>query len=198
MMGAARHFRFFAGAADKVFGKTVQNMGDVSCYTRKEPYGVVAAISPWNFPFLMSTFKIAAPLAAGNTVVLKPSEITPLTTLFLGSLIIEAGIPAGVVNFVPGYGHIAGEALARHPRIGKISFTGSTRVGRLILKASSETNLKKVSLELGGKSPLIVFADSDLSKVFNNLFIASFWNSSQCCVAGTRIFVQEPIYEVFL
>jgi acyl-CoA reductase-like NAD-dependent aldehyde dehydrogenase len=159
---------------------------------------VVGLISPWNFPLLMAVWKIAPAVAAGNCVVLKPSEITPLTQLFLGQLIVEAGFPPGVINIIPGYGDQAGDAISHHPRIGKVSFTGSTRVGRLIQQASSNTNLKKVSLELGGKSPVLIFADANLDKSLEEVFLGAFWNSGQCCNCGSRIFVQDTIYEKFL
>jgi len=167
-------------------------------YTRHEPYGVVGQITPWNFPLAMVAWKIAPALATGNTTVLKPSEITPLTALKLAGLINEAGIPPGVVNIVNGYGHTVGQAISEHPLIEKIAFTGSTLTGRKILKASSESNLKVVSLELGGKSPCVIFDDADLDQAIKWASVGIFSNMGQSCVAGSRIFVQEGIYNEFL
>jgi aldehyde dehydrogenase (NAD+) len=154
------HFRYFAGWADKNHGKTIPINGNYFCYTRHEPVGVVGQITPWNFPLLMYGMKLGPALAMGNTVVLKPAEQTPLTALRIGELLMEAGYPPGVVNILPGYGTTAGAAIANHPDIDKVAFTGSTEVGHLIMEAAGRTNLKRVSLELGGKSPNIVFADA--------------------------------------
>src|SRR5580704_14230304 len=152
-------YRYFAGWADKVQGKTIPIDGDYFCYTRLEPVGVVGQIIPWNFPMLMQAWKLAPALATGNTVVMKPAEQTPLTALRIAELIVEAGYPEGVVNMLPGYGPTAGAAIARHMDVDKVAFTGSTEVGKLILQAAGQSNLKRVTLELGGKSPNIVFAD---------------------------------------
>src|SRR5580704_12157848 len=157
-------FRYFAGWSDKVHGKTIPVDGDFFCYTRHEPVGVVGQIIPWNFPMLMLAWKLAPALATGNTVVMKPAEQTPLSALRIGELIVEAGFPAGVVNILPGFGETAGAAIARHMDVDKIAFTGSTEVGHLIMEAAAKSNLKRVTLELGGKSPNIVFADTDLDE----------------------------------
>ena len=154
-------YRYFAGWADKVQGKTIPIAGDYFCYTRHEPVGVVGQIIPWNFPLLMQAWKLAPALATGNTVVMKPAEQTPLTALRVGELIVEAGFPEGVVNMLPGFGPTAGAAIARHMDVDKVAFTGSTEVGHLIMEAAAKSNLKRVTLELGGKSPNIVFADAD-------------------------------------
>ena len=155
-------YRYYAGWTDKVQGKTIPVAGDYFCYTRHEPVGVVGQIIPWNFPLLMQAWKLAPALATGNTVVMKPAEQTPLTALRVAELITEAGFPDGVVNMLPGYGPTAGAAIARHMDIDKVAFTGSTEVGHLIMEAAAQTNLKRVTLELGGKSPNIVFADADM------------------------------------
>ncbi|KAI9264385.1 aldehyde dehydrogenase domain-containing protein [Phascolomyces articulosus] len=196
--GLAGQLRYFAGCTDKVHGKVIETQGKLS-YTIHEPIGVCGGIIPWNFPLAMLSWKIAPALAMSNTVVIKTSELTPLSALKLGSLIVEAGFPPGVINIITGYGHVAGDLLARHMKVSKIAFTGSTAVGRLIMKAAAETNLKKVTLELGGKSPNIVFDDVE------NLDEAVFWsrlgiymNAGQVCCAGSRIFVQEGIYDQFI
>jgi acyl-CoA reductase-like NAD-dependent aldehyde dehydrogenase len=170
----------------------------VFCYTRHEPVGVVGAIVPWNFPLILAVSKISPAIAAGCTVVLKPAEQTPLTTLYLGSLIKEAGFPPGVVNIVPGYGHTAGAAVTNHPQINKITFTGSTEVGQLIIQGAGKTNLKRVTLELGGKSPSIVFADADLDYAVETAHGAVMNNMGQVCCAGSRTFVHESIYDEFV
>ena len=151
-------YRYFAGWADKIQGRTIPVDGDYFCYTRLEPVGVVGQIIPWNFPMLMQAWKLAPALATGNTVVMKPAEQTPLSALRIGELIVEAGFPEGVVNLLPGYGPTAGAAIARHMDVDKVAFTGSTEVGQLIMEAAAKSNLKRVTLELGGKSPNIVFA----------------------------------------
>ncbi len=158
------HFRYFAGWADKNHGKTIPMNGNYFCYTRHEPVGVVGQITPWNFPLLMYGMKLGPALAMGNTVVLKPAEQTPLTALRIGELIVEAGFPPGVVNILPGYGPTAGAAIANHMDVDKVAFTGSTEVGHSIMEAAGRTNLKRVSLELGGKSPNIVFADAEIDE----------------------------------
>ncbi|MBI5631680.1 MAG: aldehyde dehydrogenase family protein [Elusimicrobia bacterium] len=195
--------RYFGGWPTKMHGETIP----VSVpyfpgarffhYTTREPVGVVGAIIPWNFPLLMAVERLAPALACGNAVVLKPAEQTPLSALRLGELLLEAGLPPGVVNIVPGFGPTAGAALAAHPDVDKVTFTGSTEVGREIVKASAG-NLKKLSLELGGKSPNIVFADADLEAAAKGLFMGIFYNQGQCCSAGSRVFVEKSQYEPML
>src|ERR1700677_1813436 len=155
-------YRYFAGWADKVQGKTIPIDGDFFCYTRHEPIGVVGQIIPWNYPMLMQAWKLAPALATGNTIVMKPAEQTPLSALRIGELILEAGFPDGVVNLLPGFGPTAGAAIARHRDVDKVPFAGSTEVGRLIMEAAAKSNLKRITLELGGKSPNIIFADTDI------------------------------------
>jgi aldehyde dehydrogenase (NAD+) len=191
-------FRYFAGWADKNHGKTIPINGDYFCYTRHEPVGVVGQITPWNFPLLMYGMKLGPALATGNTVVLKPAEQTPLTALRIGELILEAGFPPGVVNILPGYGPTAGAAIANHMDIDKVAFTGSGEVGHLILQAAGKTNLKRVSLELGGKSPNIVFADADMEQAIEGCHFGLFFNQGQACCAGTRLFVEEKVYDEFV
>jgi phenylacetaldehyde dehydrogenase len=190
-------FRYMAGWATKIEGETIPLSvpgGNYLAYTLREPVGVVGQIIPWNFPLLMAAWKLGPALAAGCTVVLKPAEETPLSALRLGELILEAGFPPGVVNIVPGYGETAGAALAAHPDVDKVAFTGSTEVGKLIVQAAAG-NLKKVTLELGGKSPNIVFKDADLSVAIEGAANAIFFNHGQCCVAGSRLFVEEDIFD---
>jgi aldehyde dehydrogenase (NAD+) len=191
-------FRYFAGWADKVHGKTIPIDGDYFCYTRHEPVGVVGQIIPWNFPMLMLAWKLAPALATGNTVVMKPAEQTPLSALRIGELIVEAGFPEGVVNLLPGFGPTAGAAIARHMDVDKVAFTGSTEVGHLIMEAVAQTNLKRVTLELGGKSPNIVFADTNLDEAVEGAHFGLFFNHGQCCCAGSRVFVEEKIYDEFV
>ena len=188
---------YYAGWADKIHGETIPVNGPFLNYTLREPVGVVGQIIPWNFPLLMAAWKIAPALACGNTVVLKPAEQTPLTALRLGELILEAGIPAGVVNILPGYGPTAGAAIARHAGIDKVAFTGSTEVGRLIQKAAAG-NLKRVSLELGGKSPNIVFADADLEAAATTAMASIFFNQGEVCCAGSRLLLDESIHDEFI
>jgi phenylacetaldehyde dehydrogenase len=190
-------FRYFSGWATKIEGNTIpisKPGAKYFAYTLREPVGVVGQIIPWNFPLIMAGWKLAPALAAGCTVVLKPAEQTPLSVLRLGELIMEAGIPAGVVNIVPGFGETAGAALAAHPDVDKIAFTGSTEVGRLIVDAA-RGNLKKVSLELGGKSPNIVLPDADLAAAIPGSAAAIFFNQGQCCTAGSRLFVHKSIFD---
>lgn len=189
------HLRYMAGWATKIEGSTIpiSAKGHIA-WTLREPVGVVGQIVPWNFPLLMTVWKLGAALAAGCTIVLKPAEQTPLTALRLGELILEAGFPAGVVNIVTGFGETAGAALAAHPAVDKIAFTGSTEVGKLILHAAAG-NLKKVSLELGGKSPNIVFADTDIATAIQGSSNAIFFNHGQCCTAGSRLFVEKKIFD---
>jgi len=191
-------FRYFAGWSDKIHGKTIPVDGDYFCYTRHEPVGVVGQIIPWNFPMLMLAWKLAPALATGNTVVMKPAEQTPLSALRIGELIVEAGFPEGVVNMLPGYGPTAGAAIANHMDVDKVAFTGSTEVGHLIMEASAKSNLKRVTLELGGKSPNIVFADTDLDEAVEGAHFGLFFNHGQCCCAGSRVFVEEKIYDQFV
>jgi aldehyde dehydrogenase (NAD+) len=191
-------YRYFAGWADKVHGKTIPIDGDFLCYTRHEPIGVVGQIIPWNFPMLMMAWKLAPALATGNTVVLKPAEQTPLTALRIGGLILEAGFPEGVVNVLPGFGPTAGAAIASHMDVDKVAFTGSTEVGHLIMEAAAKSNLKPVTLELGGKSPNIIFADVDLDAAVEGAHMGLFSNQGQSCCAGSRVFVEESIYDQFV
>jgi aldehyde dehydrogenase (NAD+) len=191
-------YRYFAGWADKVQGKTIPIDGDYFCYTRHEPVGVVGQIIPWNFPMLMQAWKLGPALATGNTVVMKPAEQTPLSALRIGELIVEAGFPAGVVNILPGFGPTAGAAIASHMDVDKVAFTGSTEVGHLIMEAAAKSNLKRVTLELGGKSPNIVFADTDLNEAVEGAHFGLFFNHGQCCCAGSRVFVEEKIYDQFV
>lgn len=168
-------------------------------YTRKEPVGVVGQIIPWNYPIAMLAWKWGPALAAGCTIVMKPAEQTPLSALHMAQLAKEAGFPAGVINVVPGFGHTAGAAVASHPDISKVAFTGSTEVGRLVMEAAAKSNLKRVSLELGGKSPLVVFEDAeDLDKAVTICHNAIFSNHGQNCCAGSRTFVQAGIYDRFV
>jgi len=193
------HIRYFAGWADrKVTGQTIPVDGNQFCYTLHEPIGVVGQITPWNFPLLMMAWKIAPALAAGNTIVIKVAEQTPLTALLTGKLAMEAGLPPGVLNIVPGFGETAGAALAEHMDVDKIAFTGSTEVGHAIMQASGRSNLKSVSLELGGKSPVIVADDVDIDKTIEDVHFALFFNHGQCCTAGSRLFVHERIYDEFV
>jgi aldehyde dehydrogenase (NAD+) len=191
-------FRYFAGWADKVHGKTIPIDGEYFCYTRHEPVGVVGQIIPWNFPMLMLAWKLAPALATGNTVVMKPAEQTPLSALRIAELIVEAGFPEGVVNMLAGYGPTAGAAIARHMDVDKVAFTGSTEVGHLIMEAAAKSNLKRVTLELGGKSPNIVFADTNLDEAVEGAHFGLFFNHGQCCCAGSRVFVEEKIYDQFV
>jgi aldehyde dehydrogenase (NAD+) len=191
-------YRYFAGWADKIQGKTIPIDGDFFCYTRLEPVGVVGQIIPWNFPMLMQAWKLGPALATGNTVVMKPAEQTPLTALRIGELIVEAGFPEGVVNILPGFGPTAGAAIARHMDVDKVAFTGSTEVGHLIMEAAAKTNLKRVTLELGGKSPNIVFADTNIDEAVEGAHFGLFFNHGQCCCAGSRVFVEQRIYDEFV
>jgi phenylacetaldehyde dehydrogenase len=196
---AADLFHYMAGWATKIEGNTMDISalpapGEYLAFTLREPVGVVGQIIPWNFPLLMAAWKLGPALAAGCTVVLKPAEQTPLTALRLGELLIEAGVPNGVVNIVTGFGEDCGGVLAAHPLVDKVAFTGSTEVGRLIVAAAAG-NLKKVSLELGGKSPNVVYADADLEWAIPGAANAIFFNHGQCCNAGSRLYVEKPIYD---
>src|SRR5580693_849460 len=196
---AADLFHYMAGWATKIEGNTINISvpympgANFHSYTLREPVGVVGQIIPWNFPLLMAAWKLGPALTTGNTVILKPAEQTPLTALRLAGLIAEAGVPEGVVNVVTGFGETAGAALAAHPLVDKVAFTGSTEVGRLIVQAAAG-NLKKVSLELGGKSPNIVFDDASPDAIAGAAN-AIFFNHGQCCVAGSRLFVQQSRFD---
>ncbi|KAL2890899.1 Aldehyde dehydrogenase [Ceratocystis lukuohia] len=190
--------RYYGGWADKIEGKTIDIGPDMFCYTRHEPIGVCAQIIPWNFPLLMLAWKIGPALATGNTIVLKTAEQTPLSALVFANLVKEAGFPAGVFNLLSGFGRVAGNALSHHMDVDKVAFTGSTGVGRTIMKAAAESNLKKVTLELGGKSPNIVMNDADIEETISWVNFGIYYNHGQCCCAGTRIYVQEGIYDKFL
>jgi phenylacetaldehyde dehydrogenase len=197
---SADMFWYMSGWSTKLHGRTMEPTvpympdSEWHCYTRREPVGVCGQIIPWNFPLMMAAWKLAPALACGNTVVLKPAEQTPLSALRLGELILEAGIPEGVVNIVPGFGETAGAPLAAHPDVDKVAFTGSTEVGRLVAKAATG-NLKKVSLELGGKSPNIVFSDADMETAVPGSAMATLFNHGQCCIAGTRLFVEKSVFD---
>ncbi|KAF1315785.1 Aldehyde dehydrogenase, partial [Globisporangium splendens] len=190
--------RYYAGWPDKIHGQTIPISGPFFCYTKSEPVGVCAQIIPWNFPLLMAAWKLGPALASGCTVVLKPAEQTPLTALRLGELIVEAGFPPGVVNIVPGQGPTAGKHLAQHPDVDKVAFTGSTEVGYQIMRSSHVNNLKRVTLELGGKSANIICDDADIDQAIAQSQIGLFFNMGQCCIAGSRVYVQEGIYDEFV
>lgn len=189
-------FRYFGGMADKLQGDVIPVDAGFLNYVEREPLGVVGAIVPWNFPLMFCSWKMGPALAAGNTVVLKPSELTPLSSLRLAELMVEVGFPAGVVNMVPGFGHTAGERLATHPEVRKIAFTGSTAVGRRIVEYSA-SNLKRVQLELGGKGANIVFPDANLVAAVNGSAFAIFHNQGQACIAGSRLLLHESIADEF-
>lgn len=191
-------YRYYAGWADKIHGKTIPTDGSVMTFTRHEPVGVVGQIIPWNFPLLMQAWKLAPALCAGNTIVLKPAEQTPLSALYVAALLVEAGFPPGVVNIVPGYGPTAGAAISTHSKVDKVAFTGSTEVGHIIMQAAGASNLKNVTLELGGKSPNVVLADADLEYAVETSHFALFFNQGQCCCAGSRTYVEESIYDEFV
>jgi acyl-CoA reductase-like NAD-dependent aldehyde dehydrogenase len=195
--GGVETILHFAGAAQSIHGVTPQTGARAMNYSLRDPVGVVASIVPWNAPITNAIWKLSPALAAGNTVVLKPAELTPLTALKLAELLIEAGLPEGAVNVVPGFGHTAGARLAEHPDVDKVSFTGSTEVGKLILQASAG-NLKHVSLELGGKSPNIVFDDADLDLAVPTAVAAFTTLTGQICTAGSRLFVQRAIHDEFV
>ncbi|CAK39976.1 aldehyde dehydrogenase [Aspergillus awamori] len=196
--GAAGCLRYYGGWADKIHGQTIDTNSETLNYTRHEPIGVCGQIIPWNFPLLMWAWKIGPAIATGNTVVIKTAEQTPLSGLYAAKLIKEAGIPAGVVNVISGFGRVAGSAISHHMDIDKVAFTGSTLVGRTILQAAAKSNLKKVTLELGGKSPNIVFNDADIDNAISWANFGIFYNHGQCCCAGSRILVQEGIYDKFI
>jgi acyl-CoA reductase-like NAD-dependent aldehyde dehydrogenase len=189
--------RYYAGWADKLGGETIPGVPGFLNYTLREPVGVVGMIIPWNFPLLLTVWKLAPALAAGCTAVIKPSEATPLTALKLGALCLEAGIPAGVVNVVPGRGSVAGQALLDARGVDKIAFTGSTEVGRTVMRSAAGT-IKRVSLELGGKSPNIVFADAKLDAAAQGACSGIFYNKGEVCAAGSRLFVEKSIHDQFV
>jgi aldehyde dehydrogenase (NAD+) len=191
-------YRYYAGWSDKIHGKTIPVDGNFFCYTKHEPVGVVGQIIPWNFPLLMQAWKWGPALATGCTVVLKPAEQTPLTALRVAALAQEAGIPDGVLNVVPGYGPTAGAALSGHKDVDKIAFTGEHTTGQIIMEAAAKSNLKRVSLELGGKSPNVVFADADLDAAVEGAYFGLFFNQGQCCCAGSRLFVEEKVHDQFV
>ena len=194
---AADCFRYFAGWASKIEGETVPVRAPFFNYTLREPLGVVGQIIPWNFPILLAAWKVAPALAAGNTIVLKPAEQTPLSALRLAQIAEEAGLPPGVLNVVTGFGPTAGGALVDHPGVDKIAFTGSTSVGQEIMRRASGT-LKRLTLELGGKSPNIVFADADLDAAVRGAGNAIFYNKGEVCTAGSRLFVEDALHDTFL
>jgi aldehyde dehydrogenase (NAD+) len=190
--------RYYGGWADKIEGKVIDTNPESFNYTKREAIGVCGQIIPWNFPLLMWAWKIGPAIATGNTVVIKTAEQTPLSGLYAAKLIKEAGFPAGVVNVISGFGKTAGAAISSHMDIDKVAFTGSTVVGRQIMKAAASSNLKKVTLELGGKSPNIVFDDADIDQAISWVNFGIFFNHGQCCCAGSRVYVQEGIYEKFI
>ena len=190
-------YRYFGGMADKFQGETIPVEAGFLNYTLREPVGVVGQVVPWNFPLMFTSWKMAPALAAGNCVVLKPAEITPLSSLKIAELMAEAGMPPGVVNIVPGLGHVAGQYIAEHPGIAKVAFTGSTATGKRIIEASAG-NLKKIQLELGGKGPNIVFEDANLLAAVNGSAWAIFHNQGQACIAGSRLVLHEKIADAFL
>jgi acyl-CoA reductase-like NAD-dependent aldehyde dehydrogenase len=194
---AADVFRYYAGWATKIHGETLQLRDNAFTFTLRQPVGVIGAIVPWNFPFLLSSWKLGPALAAGNTVVLKPASQTPFTALKFAELCQEAGLPPGVVNVVTGPGGKVGMAMVRDPRVDKIAFTGSTEVGKQIMREAAGT-LKRLSLELGGKSPNIVFADADMEAAVRGAMTGIFYNKGEVCAAGSRLFVEEPIHDEFV
>ncbi len=194
---AADCFRYFAGFATKIEGETIPARGPFFNYTLREPLGVVGQIIPWNFPILLAAWKVAPALAAGNTVVLKPAEQTPLSALLLAEIAREAGLPPGVLNVVPGFGPTAGAALVEHPDVNKIAFTGSTAVGQEIMRRASGS-LKRLTLELGGKSPNIVFADADVDQAVRGASNGIFYNKGEVCTAGSRLFLEDSLHDAFL
>ncbi len=191
-------FTYYAGCPDKYLGETIPVSGPFLNYTIRQAVGVVGVIIPWNFPLLLAAWKIAPSIATGCTVVLKPAEQTPLTALRLGEILLEAGVPEGVLNIVTGFGPTAGAPIASHMDIDKVAFTGSTEVGKLIMEAAAKSNLKRVSLELGGKSPQVVFADADFDAAVEGCGAGIFLNQGEICHAGSRVFLQRTIYDKFV
>ena len=197
--GTAEGIRFFSEWTDKLGGEVAATRTDHLGLVVNEPYGVVGAITPWNFPLSMASWKVGPALAAGNAIVLKPSELTPFSTVRLAELAVEAGIPAGIFNVVQGTGAVTGDALVRHPGIGKVSFTGSNRTGAAIMTAVAQAGIRPVTLELGGKSPQLVFADAgDLERVADCVAGSLLANAGQACVAGSRLIVQRPVRDALL
>jgi acyl-CoA reductase-like NAD-dependent aldehyde dehydrogenase len=191
-------FYYYAGWARKIYGETIPVDGNYLNFTLREPVGVVGMITAWNYPMLLAAWKVAPALAAGCTMVIKPSEMTPLTTFKLAEYCQQAGVPDGVVNVVTGYGATAGDALAHHMDVDKVAFTGSVRTARALLKASGESNLKRLSLELGGKSPNIIFPDADLDQASKSAFWGIYANKGEVCSAGSRLLVHEKVYDTFV
>ncbi|MED3912052.1 aldehyde dehydrogenase family protein [Peribacillus simplex] len=191
---AIDHFRYYAGWTTKIVGQTIPVAGNYFNYTRHEAVGVVGQIIPWNFPLLMAAWKLGAALATGCTIVLKPAEQTPLSALYLGQLALEAGFPPGVLNVIPGFGETAGSPLVDHPDVDKIAFTGSTSVGKMIMRQASGT-VKKISLELGGKSPNIILPDADMNKAIPGALMGIMFNQGQVCCAGSRLYIQKKSYD---
>jgi acyl-CoA reductase-like NAD-dependent aldehyde dehydrogenase len=193
---AAHTYAWYGEAADKLYDEIAPTGPDALALITREPIGVVGAVTPWNFPMMMNSWKLAPALMAGNSIVLKPAEQSPLTAIRIGELALEAGVPAGVLNVVPGYGETAGRALGLHPSVDAITFTGSTEVGKLFLGYSAKSNMKRVSLETGGKTPNIIFADApDLDFAIGAVGFSIFWNTGEMCIAGSRLLVERPIYE---
>jgi acyl-CoA reductase-like NAD-dependent aldehyde dehydrogenase len=197
MPACAEALTYFGGFADKVYGKTLPTADDAFLFTLREPVGVVGAITPWNFPLLQAMWKIAPALACGNAVVLKPASLTPLTALLFAELLSQAGLPPGAFNVVTGPGEVIGQAMAEHPGIDKITFTGETETGKKILRAAAGT-VKRVSMELGGKSPNIVFADADLDAAARGAFNGIFYGKGEVCAAGSRLLVEKSVHEPLL
>jgi acyl-CoA reductase-like NAD-dependent aldehyde dehydrogenase len=193
---AAHTYAWYGEAADKLYDEIAPTGPDALALITREPIGVVGAVTPWNFPMMMNSWKLAPALMAGNSIVLKPAEQSPLTAIRIGELALEAGVPAGVLNVVPGYGETAGRALGLHPSVDAITFTGSTEVGKLFLGYSAKSNMKRVSLETGGKTPNIIFADApDLDFAIGAVGFSIFWNTGEMCIAGSRLLVERPIYD---
>ena len=190
-------FRYYAGWATKIHGETINSRPNAFTYTLREPVGVVAAIVPWNFPLLLASWKIAPALATGNTVIWKPASQTSLSALRVGQLMLEAGVPAGVVNILPGAGAVVGMGLVKHPGVDKVAFTGSTVVGKEVMRNAADT-VKRITLELGGKSPNIVFADSDLEAAVRGASTGIFYGKGEVCAAGSRLFVEKKIHDEFM
>jgi len=193
----ANTLRYYAGWADKIEGRTIPVRGDFLSYTLRQPVGVVGQIIPWNFPLLMLAWKWGPALSCGNTVVMKPAEQTPLSALRMGELAIEAGFPAGVINLINGFGETAGAALVAHPDVDKIAFTGHVDTAKIIQRQAAET-LKRATFELGGKSPNVIFADADLDDAVTGAFHAIYFHGGQCCTAGSRLFVEQKVHDVFV
>src|SRR5262245_14886115 len=197
MQGVANSLRYYGGWADKIEGRTPPVCGNCLTHTLRQPVGVVGQIIPWNFPLLMLAWKLGQAIACGNTVVLKPAEQTPLTTLRVAELTVEAGFPHGVLNSVNGVGAVTGAALVVHPDVDKIAFTGHVDTAKIIQKAAADT-LKRTSFELGGKSPNVIFADADMEQAVAGAFHAIYFHGGQCCTAGSRLFVEERIHKEFV